>query len=687
MALFTPKDDAACTYARALLPSGATARLCMPLFTDARDDVVRAIVHHIVEPDEIVLGARRSRSPLSDELVDSRRESSKVRLLYVSDVRALVVSVSQAGAVRVAPFQARDTSKIGDKALRQLAELTRSPRGTRLVRAVMQHLATARARDHDAARALVSLLVADGDARGIVTAMFFDAIQRNREPSSAQSGVPRPTGETLAGALLTLARESPSGDALVELANLLALSVDERLFLVDRARAQGLDARWSLPLHESTLARESESAPVVERALARLVLGEHALDAGAVVRAKEVTETAQSLLPPVVDEDILDQGENSVGVLRARALHLMARARGERSVELAFAIARATPFSAEAWRALAAAHPRESRAHERALAVAALVDGSTLASTREDDFVDTEVHALNADDRAAVLGPRSSRDPLFAMQVLLAEVDAPDARALLDYCERATASRAPVILRAAAEAATLLGLPLPSVFISRGARAIGVRAHAGATPLLLVGMAHLAEGEMPLGPRGARFVIGSELAHLAFGHTRFTADDVWNGVLKKGKASLGLVLGLLPSGGSVGQMKKLLSFAAQASALTKGQRRDVALGGLSQPSEDFVRAHRVMQRRADRVGLLLADDPTAALRAICATEPRYDALLLAYAEQGLARALLRRDPQGFLLLPELAIRVADLLTFYVDKSAIRLTDRVRTVHADKNAAK
>jgi hypothetical protein len=263
--------------------------------------------------------------------------------------------------------------------------------------------------------------------------------------------------------------------------------------------------------------------------------------------------------------------------------------------------------------------------------VASLVTDGVRAETDESDFVDTEVRALGADDRAAVLGPRSSRDPVFAMQVLLAEIDAPDARALLDYCERATESRAPAILRAAREAATLLGLPLPSVFISRGARAVGVRAHAGTNPLLLVGMAHLADGEMPLGPRAARFIIGSELAHLAFGHTRFTVDDVWSGIMRKGRASLGLLLGVLPGAGSVGQVKKVLSLAAQASALVKNERRVDAVGTLSQPSEAFVRAHRVMQRRADRVGLLLADDPASALRALCATEPRYDAELTAHA--------------------------------------------------------
>jgi hypothetical protein len=88
----------------------------------------------------------------------------------------------------------------------------------------------------------------------------------------------------------------------------------------------------------------------------------------------------------------------------------------------------------------------------------------------------------------------------------------------------------------------------------------------------------------------------------------------------------------------------------------------------------LVVAHRVMQLSADRVGLLLAGDLGAAVRAMFLTSSRLQPELRLAREGGLSAALARRDADGRLLLPRLAVRAAALVAFWLSDDYALLRD-------------
>jgi hypothetical protein len=205
-------------------------------------------------------------------------------------------------------------------------------------------------------------------------------------------------------------------------------------------------------------------------------------------------------------------------------------------------------------------------------------------------------------------------------------------------------------------------------------------------------------------PSELAFALGAEVAHLRFGHSRVTSDEVWAGALEKGKQGLDLALGVLPLlrglrvARQVHQVVQRVPMDALQRTLSGARkiRRGVAkkLGPrhadrpaprsemLSALNEEVVAAHRVMQLTADRAGLLLCGDPCAALRAIMLTRSDYQEELAVAEREGIDVVLARRTIDGKMVHQDLAVRVAALLSFYLSDDWVRLRDAVRPRFSD-----
>jgi hypothetical protein len=72
-----------------------------------------------------------------------------------------------------------------------------------------------------------------------------------------------------------------------------------------------------------------------------------------------------------------------------------------------------------------------------------------------------------------------------------------------------------------------------------------------------------------------------------------------------------------------------------------------------------------MQLTADRAALLMSADPVSTVRAMCLVHSRLAAELMVAERVGLRSALSRRGPDGAPILPDLTIRIAALLAFYL----------------------
>lgn len=320
----------------------------------------------------------------------------------------------------------------------------------------------------------------------------------------------------------------------------------------------------------------------------------------------------------------------------------------------------------------------------RARAVARLL-AEPEAFSQHDPPPAPHMRGLQTQQIEETLRHREARDGgvMGKLQTMLAKVSVPDGSTVKAYCERVQ-YKAHRDLEAAISAATVvLGVPAMLAYVSRGEKSIGMRAYEGDLPFLVVGGDHLnAEADAYLPPAALHFAVGAELAHLRLAHSRVTPAEVWAGGLELGVEGLGVMFAATPL------IKKVYSTTLGKVVSTVGgpivdrvrgnlkANKEQPRGSLSHDNSELVAAHRVMQFTADRAGLLLADSPKAAIRAMFAGHPA-----------SLAKwALVRRHPLVDVLVrgeeaserdQMLAARVAAMLAFFVSPDFATLRQALR----------
>jgi hypothetical protein len=257
---------------------------------------------------------------------------------------------------------------------------------------------------------------------------------------------------------------------------------------------------------------------------------------------------------------------------------------------------------------------------------------------------------------------------------------------LRDYCEELSSGRHAAAARALSDAARMLGVVHVEGYISRGAKAIGLRAYEDEPGFVLIGGRHLdREDAYAMSEAELRFAIAAEVAHLRYGHTRVTSSEVWAGALNKSRQGLDLALGVIPAlrGFHFAErlhrltsklppetLRGLLGSIAESAEFLAGLGNSAARSGqavLSRVDEELVAAHRVVQLTADRAGLVLSGNLRAALRAMILVRSDYGELALAMSKDGLDALLSQRAADGRIAHQGLAVRVAALLGFYLSE--------------------
>jgi hypothetical protein len=244
----------------------------------------------------------------------------------------------------------------------------------------------------------------------------------------------------------------------------------------------------------------------------------------------------------------------------------------------------------------------------------------------------------------------------------------------------------------------VLGVTKMEAYVSRGSKAIGVRAYEHAPPFVLVGGRHVdPDDPFFMTPSELCFALAAEIAHLRFGHTRVTSSEVWAGALSKTKDGLDLVLSILPAlkgirlADRASKIAAKLPLEAVRRAVGEASRvvellKDNSNGEpratphdsvLSRINEELVAAHRLMQLTADRAGLLLVQDPVAAVRAMMLVRLDYGERLQKMQDVALGELLGERDPRGRIAYQDLAVRIAAMLSFYLSDDFALLARALR----------
>lgn len=502
-------------------------------------------------------------------------------------------------------------------------------------------------------------------------------------------------------AVRELRRRTADSSVLADWADTWRLPDAARVSLLERLLADAGDdaaTAWALPfhrrLHQRLLAGAREPAA---QAAIDLALAEHLHRAGA---HDEMTALLQArlaalpapelgdLVPPAPAHGGASEGGRTV---RARMYALLVAARPDDPVRSDDS----APLRPAPLLALAMLEPLVP-AHVARLAE--LATGEVAARAREAHRVllpggleapapvsTAPVHALPPGIVNQVIEHPSTRrgGVLAGLQNLLARVERPDRSVLTSYCERLDSGRHQPALTALRDAAMALGVPGIDGYLSRGDKSIGARAYEGRPPFLLLGVSHLEPGDaLAMAPAELRFLIGAEVAHLRFGHTRLTSEDVWNGAWQTGRSGVDLLFTTLPVLRGIRLVDRiqdlldLYRIPVVGKVLERGmnkvfeKRRARQLEApeavhIAPAYEDLLAAHRAMQLTADRAGLLLCGDLQSAIRAIFRSRAEYRAELPIAEHFGLAEALTRSDQRGEILFQDLAIRIAALIAFYL----------------------
>lgn len=630
----------------------------------ARDACEDAVVGRWLHEDEALLvWARTARtlrvpSPLED------LESECDATLVVTTHRAALLAIGPLGDVVWKPLEGRASieSSIGRSALRVGEELVACPLG----RADSFALA-ARLLAEDALGRRRELALGLRRAKPELAARLLgEAAAAGDACSAALQALESGSDDALADAVAKLLGEHPTPETWLSLVERWGIAADARLRLV-RALGVHEDARSAaLALLESlrvASARKPDEAVRADLELAPLFVQ---LDAQS--RGSELLRAHLEALPPPIVLDLVPplppKDEPRALRLRVELLEALDGLEPHRRDELRRELLQLHPFDA---RRASLAFERPSLA-ERVARVQRMLAPGAMSAPRE--LPATASRPLGAAQLQGRLRHPLARDRTVSdrLQSFIAESDAPDAAAIRSHAERLGAGPAEDALVSACIA---LGAAGVEAFVSKGNKPYGLRIYPGKPPLLLIGKEHLAGGAYELGPTELAFAIGAEVAHLVFGHARVSEGELYAGALETGRATLSLLITVLPIaerfahwGSKLGAAEKIGEALGKLSFPGKKKRAEGDQVGPS--NEELVAAHRLMQLSADRAGLVLSGDLVGAVRAMILTTPSARAELRIVDQLGAGVALERRDAQGALLHPMLALRVAALVAFYVD---------------------
>lgn len=495
-----------------------------------------------------------------------------------------------------------------------------------------------------------------------------------QEPSSA-----------LRQALLVCIRRLRSSDepdvAIADVFEAWRFSAESGRAVVTVLSAFGAEAEpWAVALHRSVHSKLATT----RNALSDLELAEHELSSGEPQRSRALVQARLAELAGEEEAIIAADQPSSREALLVRLYEVLCREaarRGAADVPSLLALARVLPWTPSRLQALAAAAAADPS--HRGIAARAehvlrcLAPGGLARAALERIEPPAPLDRREIDVVLRHPLARGSGRVATRLSELVAATPAPDLGFLRDFCEELSQESHPEAALALAGSERLLGLSPTRAYISRGARSTGLRAFVSREPFILIGKSHLMpDGPATLTASELHFAIGAEMSHLAFGHHRVTATEIWTGAAGKTRdvlSALGLVLPLVGELGGARAQKVLARLTPEAvvRAAEGALKLDEWLGlsrpaehALGQHNEDLIAAHRTVQLSADRAGLVACKDLRAALRALLLLRNDYRPLLAESEARGF-HSVLSREPSANPALVDLRVRVRALVAFYL----------------------
>ncbi len=395
-------------------------------------------------------------------------------------------------------------------------------------------------------------------------------------------------------------------------------------------------------------------------------------------------ETVSNLLP---EKTLNLTGDKSGKLLKITVLDLMAKAKGnEDSVKEIQKTAQLQPLNETRLKKLA--YTKDDELKEKVTEIINILNNAGLCYTDElnyrTDYSELPVNIINDILRHPAMLKKGS---FYSVQKWLSKVKTDGYSTVKSYSEKITNESNQKLFELLKNIGKIFNINQTEYFVSKGEKSTGVIGYEGGTPFLIIGHEHLNKNSnLYLNMNELQFAATSEFAHIYFKHTKITSQDVWRGVADKGSFLINTLLDVVPAAGIVGKSvknvhklnnltkiiktsNKLVSNVKNAydAALkvTDFYRKKIKTSSKTEKEEKLLAASRLMQFTADRAGLVVSGNVKSAVKAIFLTSKYNSDLFDEVKNSSLKELLLKENNDGTFKHQELAIRFANLFSFYI----------------------
>ncbi len=329
-----------------------------------------------------------------------------------------------------------------------------------------------------------------------------------------------------------------------------------------------------------------------------------------------------------------------------------------------------------------------------------ILDGSALEANQTKNTI--KYNILNSKDLEKIKHQSIQKKGILkTFTKWLSSYKTPDYSTIKKYTDRLSPTKHQEVADIISDLIQLFNLENLEVFVAHGKYAVGIRAFEAEVPFLIIGHEHLDDNSpFRLTYNELKFAMAKEIAFLHFKFARITASDIWQGTMEKGNFVLDAANMLVPFAGGIAvlaknatKIKGLSNFFEQNENISKlifkgqqlsdkngkslgiltiaGQMLNAIRNNSPNPKSEtakkseLIAISRMMQITADRVGLLVTNDLSSAVRSMLLTSRNLMEHLPYVQKYGLNNFILKKDETGNYFNQNFAVRISSLFSFWL----------------------
>lgn len=271
---------------------------------------------------------------------------------------------------------------------------------------------------------------------------------------------------------------------------------------------------------------------------------------------------------------------------------------------------------------------------------------------------------------------------------------------IANFGEKATSANYPALSEAAEYVAKFFEIETPDVYVFKGEKSVGVTSYNAAKPFIAVGFSHLdVDTERYLSPNELFFALAREMANIKSGFTKLLSDKLFRDFFNSGAMNIDKISTYIPAPSFIAKNTDYYDKYRFASNVFCGyplcesfestdkqilvsleKKLSIIHYKPSTPADlkvcEYAAVSRLMCHYADRLGLLFAGNIVTATNAIIKTDVDFAELLELTKAMSVTEIACAKNTDGGMLHADFALRIEDLISFYLSDSFSALSKQI-----------